>query len=160
VELLPCVIAEPMARRFDWYVCSVALALTTMSTFLRVMYGASTTDDEREGRGVLLAVAALLDVAVSVVTFGPMLVDAVELVKHAWSRLRGGDDQSKLVDAGRDVELMLLAGITDDYLMEDMVWRCLSCNLRMRTLAARATIMSRLFSFVSSQSPVSSELVD
>jgi hypothetical protein len=82
VQLLVCIVCRPMTRPLDWYVGGATLALTTGSSLLRVVYGASTTDDEREDRGVLLIAAAVLDIAVSIITLGPTLLDASELVQH------------------------------------------------------------------------------
>jgi hypothetical protein len=84
VQLLVCIVCRPMTRPLDWYVGGATLALTTGSGLLRVVYGASTTDDEREDRGVLLIAAAVLDIAVSIITLGPMLLDASELVQHVF----------------------------------------------------------------------------
>ncbi|CUG86457.1 transmembrane protein, putative, partial [Bodo saltans] len=110
-QLLACLISQPMARPFDWYVCSITLALTLMSSLLRVVYGASTTDDEREDRGELLIIAAVFDVMVSIVTFGPIVVDAIELLKHAASCISRKQSTPSNIDEDRHVELLLLEDV-------------------------------------------------
>lgn len=70
-----------MTRPFDSYVCSATLALSTVSSTLRVIYGASTSDVERDDREELLVVAGWLDLTVSIVTFVPIVVDAVEAIE-------------------------------------------------------------------------------
>jgi hypothetical protein len=98
VQLLVCIVCRPMTRPLDWYVGGATLALTTGSSLLRVVYGASTTDEEREDRGVLLIAAAVLDIAVSIITLGPMLLDASELVQHCkrhFANKSGNDTNTK-----------------------------------------------------------------
>ncbi|CUG83632.1 membrane-associated protein, putative [Bodo saltans] len=115
-QMLACLISQPMARPFDWCITCVTLTLTLMSSILRVVYGASTTDDEREDRGVLLTIAAVFDLMVSVVTIRPMLVDAIELLKHAVAKCSSQKQSTPVnIDADQDVELLLLEDDTQNH---------------------------------------------
>ncbi|CUE73489.1 membrane-associated protein, putative [Bodo saltans] len=113
-QLIVCLLTQPMARPFDWYICNVTLTLTLMSSVLRVVYGASTTDDEREDRGELLTVAAVFDLMVSVVTFGPIVIDAIELIKHAVAKCRSRKHHHEAVNADQHHDVVLLQNYQAD----------------------------------------------
>ncbi|CUG76406.1 transmembrane protein, putative [Bodo saltans] len=121
-QLIACIVSRPMARPLDGHVCSVTLTLTTSSSLLRVIYGASTTDDERKDRGALLTAAASLDIAVSIVTLGPIIIDMVELARHSWAKWCSKDHQApNYLAEGDDIALNLLEdGVVNDdkYIIE------------------------------------------
>ncbi|CUI14559.1 transmembrane protein, putative [Bodo saltans] len=131
LQLLVCISSNPMSRPLDWYVGCVTLALTTASSTLRIVYGASTNDDEREERGVLLIVAASLDMVVSIVTFAPIVLDVAELLRYMLCKKAhstgGGDidDETSSTDAwygGRQpsIELLPLKKGSDDDLTDEI----------------------------------------